>query len=109
MANVLNGNTFYINTSSASGTAGSFIESKDIIVEAYIVSASSAGNGGISVYDLSKTNGAYAAGDQKLRVGVLANTTSSLSLDKVPITFPNGIWVVPDANVTATLVLRYKG
>lgn len=107
MANVLNGNTFYINASSASGTTGSFIESKDIIVEAYIVSGTA--NGSLSVYDLSKANGAYAAGDQKLKVGVLANTTSSLSLDKVPITFPNGIWVVPDANVTATLVLRYKG
>lgn len=105
MANTLNGNTFYVDATSSA--AGSYLESKDVIVEAFIVSGTA--NGSVTVYDLSKANGAFAAGNPKLKVGVLANTTSSLSLDKVPITFPNGIWVVVDANVTATLVLRYKG
>jgi|JI8StandDraft_1071087.scaffolds.fasta_scaffold741887_2 hypothetical protein len=107
MANALNGNTYYVMEASAAGTSGSYLESKDLIVEAFIVSGTA--NGNISVYDLSKANGAFAAGDLKLNISVLANTTSVLSLDKVPITFPNGIWVTPAANITATLVLRFKG
>lgn len=106
MANTLNGNTFYVDATSAA--SGSYIESKDVIVEAFIVAAG-ANNGAITVSDLKKENGAFVAGDTKLKAAVLANTTTSLSLDKVPITFPNGIWVTVDATITATLVLRFKG
>ena len=107
MANTLNGNTFYVDATSSA--AGSYLESKDLIVEAFIVSAAAAGSGSIAIHDLSRSNGAFAAGDLKLNISTLASTTSVLSLDKVPITFPNGIWVVPAANTTATLILRFKG
>ena len=107
MANVLNGNTFYIDTTSAAGTTTSYVDSKDILVESYIVSATS--NGSIILYDLKKENGAFVAGDIKMKLSATAYSTNAFFMDGCPVKFPNGIWADTDAGVVATLVIKYKG
>ena len=107
MANVYNGNTFYIDSASSAGTAASFVNEKDVLLEAIICSASS--NGSVELCDLKYSNGAYSAGDIKLHLHIGANTTTMQYLDGQPIRFPNGIWVSSVSSTLTTLVLRRKG
>lgn len=99
MANVRNGNTFYVDaTSSASG---SYITDKNVKLVGgwYHVAATT---DSITIYDLSAVPG---AGNQKLvlKAGTTADSRP-IRLD-FPIVFPNGMWVVISGSPSATLVL----
>jgi hypothetical protein len=103
MANVRNGNTFYIDAASSGGTAASFITKKNIKVTGVVFYAEAAGDA-IVLADVAVAGG--AAGSTKLKVsGGVAGETVALDLSNSPIVFPNGIWVVSlDTSCTATLV-----
>lgn len=108
MANVLNGNTFYVDAASSAGTTASFINEKDILVEAVTVSAGGS-SGGVVLNDLKYTNGTYSAGDAKLHLEAASRTSYMQYFNGTPIRFPNGVWVSSiDANVYVTLLVRRK-
>jgi hypothetical protein len=108
LANVLNGNTFFVDTASSAGTTTSYLAKKDLLLEAWILSANS--NGTIVIADLKYTNGSYSAGDAKLHLHCAAHDTNSMYLNGFPIRFPNGIWITSiDAGVDATLIIKDRG
>lgn len=106
--NVINGNTFYADTTSANGTVGSFINVKDVLIESYIISGES--NSTITVSDLKYTNATYSAGDIKMILNVRANDTVPFLFDGTPVKCPNGIWITVNTGTPLlTLVVKYKG
>lgn len=109
MANVLNGNTFYVD--SASSGAGSYIAEKDVQLLAIMFTSATAGHT-IELADLKQlSSGATAAaGSDKLKLSVDAtNQVVSVRLADTPIRFPNGIWIKSiSSGAVATLVLKLK-
>lgn len=105
MANIKNGNTFYVDAASVGGTASSFINIKNIKVSGIILSSGAAGDS-VTLNDLD-TSGP-SAGDLKVTVKVDdLDGTEYVDLSDQPIVFPNGIWVSAiDAGAEATLILR---
>ena len=106
MANVLNGNTFYVHTASTT-TVGSYLSTKDVLVEAIILAADV--NSEVEVCDLKNENGVVVAGDVKLHLHALAHESYMNYFNGTPIRFPNGIWV---SSITAgcklTLLVKVK-
>lgn len=112
MANVVNGNTFYVDTASSASVTGSFIDEKDILLEAIVFNAH-ANHAYIELCDLAYVNGAFQAGDKKLHVHSNDLELQYIHLRGTPIRFPNGIWIshISDGAdpSNATLILKRKG
>ena len=105
MANVRNGNTYYIDT--VSSGASTCIESKDIQVVGILYHADTA-NQHFTLNDLSGTGA--SAGPIKLKVGnTSAHETVFLDLADCPIRFPNGIWISQLDSGNLTLIISAKG
>lgn len=104
MANVLNGNTFYINESSDSGTGESYIDKKGVKVIG-ILAFSDATTDTIKIYD--KASGSAAAGALKLSLDfATAKDEHHFDLSGTPILFPNGIWVALTGSPEITLIIQ---
>jgi hypothetical protein len=103
VANARNANTYYIMEVSASGTATSFINEKNVQVT-HIVFVSDAAGDAIVLND--KSASASSAGAVKLKIAATgADETILLDFSAHPIVFPNGIWVSSlSSNAVATLV-----
>lgn len=106
----LNGNTFYIGPSSTSsaGDTTSYIDDKEILVEAIIATGVGAA-GNIVIGDLTSTDGAYTAGATKFNIYCAANVTHPLIFEGNPVRFPNGIWISTNSNIAATIIFKRKG
>lgn len=109
MANVRNGNTFYVDTASLGATAASFVAEKNILVSQIIFTASAAGDS-VVISDLDPTT-SVSAGDLKTEVkSTLADDTLHIDLADANMLFPNGIWISSiDAGANLTLVLKSRG
>jgi len=109
MANIINGNTFYVDAASASGTEGSFLLGKDIQILGVIFTSDTIGNS-ITINDIKQYNDAAtsAAGALKLEISIgVANETQFIRLSDMPIRCVNGIWVSAiSANSHATIIFK---
>lgn len=109
MANIINGNTFYVDAASASGTDGSFLLGKDVQILGVIFTSDTIGNS-ISIADIKQYNDAatVAAGSAKLEVSAgVANETVFVRLSDMPIRCVNGIWIsAVSANSHATIIFK---
>lgn len=109
MANVRNGNTFYVDSTSSGGTATSFINEKQIKVS-YIFFTTDNANDAFTINDLNPSTG-NTAGDLKI-TGKEATADDSVWYDfsTSPMVFPNGIWISTlTAGSRLTLVLSKAG
>ncbi len=103
-----NANTFYLDTASTAGTAASFINEKDVLVEGILLAADA--NSAFVVADLRQTNGTFGPGDEKLHLHCTAHSTEHIDLADTPIRFPNGIWLSSmTSGAKITFILRRKG
>lgn len=101
MANIQNGNSFYIDT--AHVTDADDLTRKNVLV-AYVVVTATAANGRIVLGD------AGTDPQTKLDLRVAALGTSQLfRYDAAPIIFPNGIRVMTVSNAVATVVFKNAG
>jgi len=101
MANVLNNNTFYIDTAFSSSSDD--LVRKNALV-AYILVTATAANGRIVLSDVASSP------DLKLDLRVATSGASQefIFVDN-PVVFPNGIRVSVLTNAIATIVLRNPG
>ena len=107
MANVRNGNTYYVDTSSASGTASSFLTDRPIRITGVFFKVAATGDA-LVVYD--KAAGSNAAGSQKvLLVTDVAGRTEYTSFAETPIICPNGLWLGLTGSPVATFILSSAG
>ena len=108
MANVRNGNTFFVDTASNAGTLASFIEEKGIKVAFLSFTSNSIGDT-LDLADLSPTS--TAAGSDKIVVrDDDATDTQTLNMIGTPMVFPNGLWIKSiSAGAKATIVLTSRG
>ncbi len=101
MANVLNNNTFYIDTAFAS-SADDLVRKNALV--AYIIVTATAASGRIVLSDVG------ASPDLKLDLRVATSgATQEFSFVDNPVVFPNGIRVSTLSNAIATVVLRNPG
>lgn len=101
MANVLNGNTFYID-SVHSSDSDDLVRKQALI--AYIAVTATGANGRIVLTDVG------APSDIKLDLRVeVSGHTELFRFDEVPVIFPNGVRVSVLSNAVATLVIRNSG
>lgn len=109
MANIINGNTFYVDSASSAGTDGSFLLGKDIQILGVIFTSDTIGNS-ISINDIKQYNDSatVAAGSAKLEVSVgVANETIAIRLADTPIRCVNGIWISAiNSNSHATIIFK---
>lgn len=109
MANIINGNTFYVDTASSAATDGSYLIGKDVQLLGVIFTSDTAGNT-ITINDIKQMNDAAApaAGSAKLVVSIgTADETVILRLGDSPIRFVSGIWVSAiSSNSSATLIFK---
>lgn len=98
MANILNGNTFYIDT------AGSEDLVRKQALVAYIVVTATGANARIVLNDV----GTNPVVKLDLRVAT-AGTTEIFRFEEKPLLFPNGIRVSTLTNAVATLVISNPG
>jgi len=97
MANLLNGNTFYIDSTSPD------LERKQALV-VYIALTATASNAIMVLSDVG------AAPQKKLELRVAgAGTTQLFRFTDSPVLFPNGISVTTLTNAVATLVIKNSG
>lgn len=107
MANVRNGNTFYVDTSSDSGTAASYIDEKNVKLVGLFADVN-ATTDTITISD--KSASAASAGSTKLYVDfATAKEVHYFSLADNPIVFPNGVWVTLTGSPKLTLILQGSG
>lgn len=102
MANIQNGNTFYVDAASST-TAGTYVQAKDVKVLAIYFTGTGAGDS-VVIHDLKSftDGGTPAAGALKIKVTTdAANKPIHLDLGDTPVRFPNGIWI---ASITASAV-----
>lgn len=95
MANVRNGNTYYIDTD------GEGLEEKNQAVVYIILTAT----GGAALLELGD-NISGATYPIKVAIKAEADTTKHLILNESAMIFPNGIYVKTATNCQATLLLR---
>lgn len=102
MANIRNGNTFYIDTQSSSD-ADNLIEKQLLVV--YILVTATASNGRIVLAD---TANGTAQNKVDLRVPV-AHTTVQFSFETNPLLFPNGLKPEVLSNAVVTVCIKKAG
>lgn len=101
MANVLNGNSFYVDTA-FTNSADDLVKKQALVV--YIAVTATAANGRIVLGDVA------ASPDLKIDLRVATSGTTQLfSFVDNPVIFPNGIRVITLTNAVATVVLRNPG
>lgn len=108
MANILNGNTYYV-TSVSSGAA-SCLEAKDVQLMAIMYHTDSA-NQHFVLNDIASIQGTNAptVGSAKLRSGNSgAHEQYLFDLSNCPIRFPNGIWISLLESGDLTLIVKFK-
>jgi hypothetical protein len=107
MANVRNGNTFYIDSSSSAGTAASFLSDKNIKVTGIIMFSGTATDT-VKIYDKSASSDAAGS----LKISLMSGTAKDahqFRFADAPIVFPNGIWVTISGTPEVTLILQNAG
>ena len=108
MANVRNGNTWYVDTSSASTSSASFISEKNLKLIGVIYHVATANTDAIELFDKNSTDN--AAGVKKLTIkAAVATSTQQLRLESTPIVFSNGVWVTLTGAPIATLIFTTQG
>lgn len=101
MANVLNGNSFYVDTA-FTNAADDLVRKQALVV--YVVVTATAANGRIVLSDVGNNP------DLKLDLRVpSANSTQPFVFVDNPVIFPNGIRISTLTNAVATIVLRNPG
>lgn len=108
MANNRNSNSFFVDASSSSGTATSFVKERNIKLVGVIFHV--AANTDVLLVSDMATDGSTAVGATKLKL--MANTTGDdkqMRLADAPIVFPNGIWLTLTGSPVATLILSQQG
>jgi hypothetical protein len=109
VANVLNGNTFYVDTASSAGTEGSFVLKKDVQILGIIFAAHSSGDD-ITINDVKQLTDAVtpSAGPIKIHLHATANKESLyIDLADSPVRCPNGIWISAiSLGAVATIIVR---
>src|SRR5262245_48370533 len=101
MANVLNGNTFYIDTQ-GSTTEDDLVRKQTLVT--YITITSTGANGRVVLSDV----GTNPTTKIDLRVAV-ANTSELFRYAEKPLMFPNGIKVSVLTNAVVTVVIANAG
>jgi hypothetical protein len=101
MANVLSGNTFYIDSQHAAPSDA--LDRKQVIVT-HIIVTSTASSGRIVLVD--NNNSADIKLDLRLKDG---GESKHFDFEESPVLFPNGIKVPVLANAIATLIIRSPG
>lgn len=107
MANVLNGNTYYVDAASTTGVSTTYLASKDVKVIGIIRTIVS----GSQTVVLSDLTNAGAAGTTKLQLHCSSSTSSGseyINLHANPIRFPNGVFINSISGGTMTLILELK-
>lgn len=103
MANILNGNTYYVDTVSSS--VATALAADDVSLLGIIYHTDSANQHLV----LNDINGQSAAGSLKIQVGNLsAHETVYLDFSNNPIRFPKGIWISTLDSGVATLIVKLK-
>jgi hypothetical protein len=103
VANVRNGNTFYVDTSSDSGTATSYIDARGTRVLG-IIADPAANTDAVAIFD--KASGSAAAGSKKLNIEFdTAKHLIHINLADTPLLFPNGLWVTLTGSPKVTFIL----
>lgn len=108
MANVLNGNTYFVDTVSTGAT--SCLESKDIQVVGIFYHTDTA-NEHFTLNDIASIadNNAPTVGAKKLQTGSsIAHDQYFVDLSTCPLRFPNGIWISQITAGQLTLVVKFK-
>lgn len=101
MANVLNGNTFKVDTAHTTDS-DDLIRKQALVV--YIVVRATGANGRIVLSDVG-TNP-----DQKIDLSIpVSGVTEIYPFEACPLIFPNGVRVAVLSNAVATIVLRNPG
>lgn len=101
MANVLNGNSFYVDT--AYSTSADDLVRASVLVS-YVIVTTTAANGVVLAGDVAGTS------PSKLSLKLAANTSSQIfDFSRRPILFPNGIRVTTLTNCVVTFVLSNQG
>lgn len=104
MANVLNGNTYYVDTASSTGT--NILDFQDVTVLAVVFTSGTAG----ANFVLNDIAAGGSVGSAKLKGSIVtANDTLFLRLADSPIRFPSGIYVSILSSGTLSLVVKQKG
>lgn len=101
MANVLNGNTWFVDTQYTS-EADDLVRKQLLVV--YVTVTATGANGRIVLGD----SGPNPATKFDLRVAA-AGTTEIFRLDLKPALFPNGIRAITLSNAVATIVIQNPG
>ncbi len=103
MANIRNGNTFYIDAASSTSVNGSYIEEPNLRVKQIIFVTSSTSQ---SLLISDKHPVDEGAGSSKIS---LAEPASGITVDVTfpePVIFPNGIWINSiSSGATVTMVI----
>lgn len=104
MANVLSGNTYFIDTAS-SGSAN-FLEAKSVQIVGIIFYGATTAD----TIEISELSGQIAEGSRKLKLGAqAAHNTLYLDLVDSSVRFTNGIWVRQvSSGATCTLILKFN-
>lgn len=103
MANTRNSNTFYVDTTSSSGTAASYIAAKNLRIKG-ITFHMAVTTDVIDVHD--KATGSAAAGTLKLKIRAsTALNTQHFDFSDSPLVCPNGLWVVLTGSPICTVIL----
>lgn len=109
MANVRNGNTWYVDTTSDSSTASTYVKQRNVKVLGFTAFVNATTDTIVisdlasSAYDASPT---YAVGGKKFALD-LATAKNQYREDwsNAPIVFPNGIWVTLTGSPQITFIL----
>lgn len=102
MANVRNGNTWYVDTSSASTDTSSFLSERNLKLIGFLFHCDLTTDE-IIVYDKSPTSS--AAGSFKfIAQHSNAKDVLQLRLADCPIVFPNGVWVTLTGTPQVTMI-----
>lgn len=104
MANVRNGNTFFVDASSSAATAASFLSDKAVILTG-IIAYGSATTDVALISDKSASSDAVGTTKIKLAFDA-ANRVQFIDLSNCPIGFPNGVWLTLTGSPVLTLLVQ---
>jgi hypothetical protein len=101
VANVRSANTWFVDTTSDSGTASTYVSGRCTLLGVIWYTAAAADT--LKLFD--KSAASAAAGSQKLQLrAATALNAQYINLSDSPITFPNGVWVTLTTGAYATLI-----